>query len=336
MDKPFSRAKCLHQLTLKILDHHILIASDSKTFIKSVKKSFQSQYFNAENPTSPAIEFFFSLYCEKPWQFAVETPHEIHVGRLLQNNSCKYDIFKWSKTGVDFVGATSLAESSGNHHFSSIIELFSAYFQQRILSFLLARHGRLNIIHSASLYYKNKGMLLLGGSKAGKSTLAISCVLNGMHFLAEDQSILDIEKGILSPYPKEIRLRQGALEIIPEIENLITNSMVDATGEKRWMVSPDRFISGCIGSQIRLTHVFRLKGFSDSPLIVPAVKADLAMACTLSDSFVQGRGGLDLLWSWASLLNRTECADLWIGSLDETVRLMKTYLKSGSCTVTRT
>ena len=224
MDKPFSRAKCLHQLTLKILDHHILIASDSKTFIKSVKKSFQSQYFNAENPTSPAIQFFFSLYCEKPWQFAVETPHEIHVGRLLQNNSCKYDIFKWSKTGVDFVGATSLAESSGNHHFSSIIELFSAYFQQRILSFLLARHGRLNIIHSASLYYKNKGMLLLGGSKAGKSTLAISCVLNGMHFLAEDQSILDIEKGILSPYPKEIRLRQGALEIIPEIENLITNS----------------------------------------------------------------------------------------------------------------
>jgi hypothetical protein len=51
---------------------------------------------------------------------------------------------------------------------------------------LAARAQRLVPLHAACVGQGNRGILLMGASGAGKSTVALHCVLNGFDFLSED------------------------------------------------------------------------------------------------------------------------------------------------------
>jgi HPr serine kinase-like protein len=79
----------------------------------------------------------------------------------------------------------------------------------------------LTSVHAACVRLENKGVLLCGDSGAGKSSLAFACARKGWLFLSDDSSCL-IRKSnqpVVVGNPTQIRFRDSALELFPELSN---------------------------------------------------------------------------------------------------------------------
>jgi hypothetical protein len=55
------------------------------------------------------------------------------------------------------------------------------------------------------------GVLLIGGTGAGKSTLAAACVAGGLTYLSDELAAVDLRTGCLAPYPKPLGLDRERL-----------------------------------------------------------------------------------------------------------------------------
>ena len=68
------------------------------------------------------------------------------------------------------------------------------------LNIVLSYHENY-IIHSASIKFKKKSLLILGGPGAGKTTLSLILAKNGFKFRSDDLTILSCEENKLYSYP---------------------------------------------------------------------------------------------------------------------------------------
>jgi hypothetical protein len=69
-------------------------------------------------------------------------------------------------------------------------------------------------VHGALLSRDGKGVLIVGPSLAGKSTLAVGMWRAGWSLLSDDVAILDPREGIAFPAPRRVSLRLGARDIV--------------------------------------------------------------------------------------------------------------------------
>ena len=98
------------------------------------------------------------------------------------------------------------------------LEYFRWFFLEAAVYILLAER-ELTPLHAACVAKDGYGVLLLGASGTGKSTLAFECARRGWSFVADDASWLARrEPGlrILAP-PHRIRLRPGCARLFPEL-----------------------------------------------------------------------------------------------------------------------
>lgn len=58
-----------------------------------------------------------------------------------------------------------------------------------------------NVIHAGIFGINNTGVMIAGPSGQGKTTLAISALLNGFEFVSDDQSVISNQDGILKAWP---------------------------------------------------------------------------------------------------------------------------------------
>jgi hypothetical protein len=76
-------------------------------------------------------------------------------------------------------------------------------------------------IHAACVRLEDKGVLLCGDSGAGKSSLAYACARKGWMFLSDDSTrlIRKSNRPIVLGNPYQIRFRDSAVELFPELRN---------------------------------------------------------------------------------------------------------------------
>ncbi len=84
-------------------------------------------------------------------------------------------------------------------------------------------------VHAAGLVHDNKGLLIIGHSNVGKTSLALEMVMDGYSFLGDDLTILSSKGDILS-FPKPVKLEGHNIMERPEILSKIKEKM--GTNEK--------------------------------------------------------------------------------------------------------
>jgi hypothetical protein len=123
-------------------------------------------------------------------------------------------------------------------------EWVNIYLNGQILAALMHQRKIINF-HASSFIYKDKGILLLGETGAGKSSLTAAFTLDGAGFLSDDFTPVIFEEGKPSIWPvyKKIKLRENTVqqlqikkELVKDVENVtgkyfldVENANVDQT-----------------------------------------------------------------------------------------------------------
>jgi hypothetical protein len=86
----------------------------------------------------------------------------------------------------------------------------------------LAKRHALYSLHAACVADDGRGLLVAGGSGAGKTTLAIALVRAGLTFLTDDMVFLSIDDETISVHalPDEIDVTDNTVDMFPELRSL--------------------------------------------------------------------------------------------------------------------
>ena len=138
-------------------------------------------------------------------------------------------------------------------------------------------------IHAAGLVNNDKGILIIGHSNVGKTSLALEMVMNGYSFLGDDLTILSNNGEILS-FPKPVKLEGHNITERPEIlskikENMGTNEKLFFKMLTSYLKKKSRSLSTSvsiqdilenpsISSSHNINHVIHIKRYSGDTLIV--------------------------------------------------------------------
>ncbi len=331
MSFPAELPDCPLALPLSLLGRSAVLATDSPRIAEILRDVYASEAF-APGATGPAALFRCCTACPPPWVAAFAVPDRVHLAQMATRGA-GFPVFRWTEDGPQPEGHFDFDESSVTATRDTVLELFAAHFQRRVLQWLLRGTPALRLVHAGAVSYRGRGALILADSFGGKSTLTLAAVLAGAGFLSDDFSPVDLESGLLLPFPRAIRLRRHARALAPSFEGLCHGTTVDARGETRYYVRPDDIQPGAVGERVPLTHVVTISGFGPRSELAAASPADFAAALVYADCFSTGDVALDLMWRWSELLPRVRCASLVAGPPHESAARLLEWLESAPAPV---
>jgi serine kinase of HPr protein (carbohydrate metabolism regulator) len=103
--------------------------------------------------------------------------------------------------------------------FSSLL-LRIDYLLLIIFNSILSQIPNHCILHAGVVSWQDKGIVLCGGMKGGKSTLTLGLVQNGFKFLSDEVAFIDLATSEVTPFPRVLGLREDALERFPKLKGL--------------------------------------------------------------------------------------------------------------------
>lgn len=92
-----------------------------------------------------------------------------------------------------------------------------SYILTPLFSRMTAGKG-MSLLHSAAVGTENKGVLLSGISNAGKSSLAMACLMTGMDYVSDDALFLQLSDLRAYPTCSTIHVAPSLLQIFPELQ----------------------------------------------------------------------------------------------------------------------
>ena len=107
--------------------------------------------------------------------------------------------------------------------------------------------GRYAQFHAGAVSFRERGILLPGPRRCGKSVLTLGLLLKGGLYLSEDVAVLEHRSLRLTPYGERVSLRHDAISLFPEVMGLLTAIPPEQDGGPHQQVaftSPDRLGSG--------------------------------------------------------------------------------------------
>jgi hypothetical protein len=128
--------------------------------------------------------------------------------------------------------ACNLSQAFGSGWFTSSSaadhDAFAFFFLEALVYTCLT-HLHLTAVHAACVALGGRGALLCGGSGAGKSCLAYACARDGFTFVSDDSTALlrrSQGRRVIGK-PGCIRLRQSAVEILPEFDGALPRRLAN-------------------------------------------------------------------------------------------------------------
>lgn len=213
-----------NQLRLSVFDQDISIKSDSSIFLELLQKTY-SHFITTEKNGEGRSPFKVEYYLE-------EHSNSKH-GRLIIN------------------GIEKILEEPGLLH--------DEYIHGIILSALYSRIRSHYLHHAAALTYNNKGVILVGDSGYGKTTLALALVQRGFKFLSDEIAALGREDGYVYPFPRGLHIRQDTLDLL--------DFLIPVEKASHWyskyLIDIDDVYPGMIGKPVAVSHIFVLKNLTE-------------------------------------------------------------------------
>jgi hypothetical protein len=110
--------------------------------------------------------------------------------------------------------------------------------------------GRYAQFHAGAVAFRQRGILLPGPKRCGKSVLTLGLLLNGALYLSEDVAVLEHRSLQLTSNGQGVSLRLDTISLFPEVIGHLTAIPTDPDGDPYQQIaytSPDRFGSGFSG-----------------------------------------------------------------------------------------
>jgi hypothetical protein len=104
--------------------------------------------------------------------------------------------------------------------------------------------------HAGAVSFCDRGILLPGPKRCGKSVLTLGLLLKGGLYLSEDVAVLEHRSLQLTPHGEGVSLRRDAISLFPELLSRLTIIPLQDDGDPYQQVaftSPERFGSGISG-----------------------------------------------------------------------------------------
>ena len=156
---------------------------------------------------------------------------------------CTYGL---SETSVDTIEFSIVYHNK--MYYIAIKDQLVKYPEHRFMLFLsqlphlvFKPHDKFVLLHGGALSINKKGVLLLGKSMAGKTT--ITAFLTKHHFIyyTDDLIILDYSHGLVFPFPRPLHIRVDSLNLLSDIYdiNIPFRETTYETFLKRYLYFPD-------------------------------------------------------------------------------------------------
>ncbi len=102
-------------------------------------------------------------------------------------------------------------------------------------------------LHAGCVAEKGQGILIIGHSQAGKSTLSLSSVRSGFKFLSDEQPLLSFKNGRLRvhAFPRRVRLDRSVAKIFPELRPVLDSSASERLVFRAQDIWKDCLVSSC-------------------------------------------------------------------------------------------
>ena len=149
------------------------------------------------------------------------------------------------------------------------------YFFIEASAYLLITSAYLTAVHAACVQWEGQGVLLMGDSGAGKSSMAYACAKSGWTYISDDASYLVRDRDLceITGNPYQIRLRDSASALFPEFagSDVTTRLNGKLTIEVPTSSLANVKISPCTKVQ---TAIFLKRNGVQIPELVPLPKAE--------------------------------------------------------------
>lgn len=117
-------------------------------------------------------------------------------------------------------------------------------------------------VHAAALEIGGAGVLLVGPTGSGKTTLSVGLAVRGSRFLSDEVGAIRLDELSLLPFPRAAGVRPGPRA--SEVEPLLTGQELPverfADGSSKSLVATAAFATTPIGSTVPLRHIVVLAG----------------------------------------------------------------------------
>jgi hypothetical protein len=99
--------------------------------------------------------------------------------------------------------------------------LTEEYIYHLILSTITARVRSHFLVHAGVVSRQGKGLVIVGDSAHGKTTLVLELIRRGFQFLSDEFAALGRSDQLLHPFPRSLRVRPGTLQLVnlPQLIN---------------------------------------------------------------------------------------------------------------------
>jgi hypothetical protein len=161
---------------------------------------------------------------------------------------------------------------------------------------LAARAQGLMPLHAAAVGYRGRGLLLMGDSGAGKSTMALHCVLQGLEIVSED-GVFVTPALLATGSASFLHLRSSGLRLLQSRQGLrrIRRSPIirRRSGEKKFEV--DLRTSGyrlaAAALKIQAVVFLSKRSASDQRLLLPVAASELAQRLAVHQPYAASQQG---------------------------------------------
>ena len=164
----------------------------------------------------------------------------------------------------------------------------------------LDRNNDLIQIHGAAVERDGKALVFLGDSYVGKSTMTLHLIRQGYRFLSDEVVLIDPASGRLKPFPRNLLVRQGALESDAILNQLREGRWRynDKRGETKWLVDPGEVGAIEEPQEAMVERIYCLKRDEDAGPLLEPLGSRMAIEEMLGQSFNNehmGKKGVEAL-----------------------------------------
>jgi len=191
--------------------HH---ESNHKSFTQELAREF-SPFVVAKTLAPADIKIYFYEVAQEP-ALAHKITHLQESGHKIQEANWSHHHITYIIDFTDF-SLNIFAQAGWNLDEVLLILVGSL---GSMLRFRLSQRTYVASFHAASLAWEGEGLLLVGDTGAGKTTLSYLCMQAGFGYLSDEDSLIGEKTGLgwqILAYPRRLRLGHEILECYPEL-----------------------------------------------------------------------------------------------------------------------
>ncbi len=115
-------------------------------------------------------------------------------------------------------------------------EMLPAYAHSIIINSIMAKIKSYLLFHAAAVSKDNQGIIILGSSGQGKSTLTLELIQQGFSFFTDEITCLNRKNYFIYPFPRTIGMKENGLSLFEALDEFNIESLPMISGEKKYIM----------------------------------------------------------------------------------------------------